>query len=314
MRRLVLAVALLALVTVTPAARAADPGPALRTPASRLAAALQCPATFTHVDHEPVLLVQGTNVKADEHWSWNYAKVLPDLGFDTCVVALPGRARGDIQLTSEYVVAAIRRIAALTGRRVDVIGHSQGSLQPRWAMRWWPDLPAKVDDYVSLAGSNHGIVAADGMCAGGSCFPAAWQMKSSSALLAALNRKHEDERGVAMTSIYSETDELVQPFETSALRGAANIVVQDICPGRPVDHVSLADDAVVFAFVHDALTHTGPASVSRAKVDCASAFMPGVTPADVLFGQARLYANTAVEVSTAQDSVDHEPALAPYAR
>ena len=33
----------------------------------------------------------------------------------------------------------------------------------------------------------------------------------------------------------------------------------------------------------------------------------------VVFGQGRLYTNTAVEVSTAQDSVPAEPPLAPYA-
>src|SRR5205823_12901620 len=132
--RLSVAVALLALVAAAPA-RAADPP--LDAPRAQLAAALRCPATFSHPEHAPVLLVHGTGLTPDESWSWNYGKVLPAQGYDTCTVALPDSALGDIQVASEYVVYAIERIHAITGRRVDVIGHSQGGLEPRWAVRWW---------------------------------------------------------------------------------------------------------------------------------------------------------------------------------
>src|SRR5687768_12203545 len=62
MRRLVCVAAIVAALAGTPAlATPKEPGPTLRTPAARLAAALHCPATFTHPAREPVLLVQGTN-------------------------------------------------------------------------------------------------------------------------------------------------------------------------------------------------------------------------------------------------------------
>src|SRR4051794_41732416 len=96
-------------------------GPKLRTPAKQLRAALTCPSAFTHPAHEPVLLVHGTGLDANESWSWNYAKILPPAGFDTCAVTLPDDALGDIQVATEYVVYAVEDIRAKSGRKVDVI-------------------------------------------------------------------------------------------------------------------------------------------------------------------------------------------------
>ena len=107
----VVAVALAA----APAARAADPP--LGVPAARLAAALSCPTRPDRSAREPVLLVHGTGLTADESWAWNYEKSLPLLGWRYCAVTLPEHALGDIQIASEYVVYAIRRMAALSHRR-----------------------------------------------------------------------------------------------------------------------------------------------------------------------------------------------------
>jgi triacylglycerol lipase len=312
-RALLVAVSVALLASALPAAAAA-PGPPLRVPGPDLARALQCPATFSHPDHNPVLLVHGTNLTADEGWGWNYGMVLPQLGFDTCLVTIPGRERGDIQVSSEYVVAAVRTIHSITHRRVDLIGHSQGAVEPRWAMRWWPDITRDVDRYISLAGAHHGIYATDGLCASGSCYPAAWQTRHGADFLAALNRGSERIRGVAMTSIYSETDDVVQPYQTSMLDGAANIAVQQLCPGRPVDHIGMVYDSVVFQLVIDALTHRGPAVAARAGVDCAQVVMPRVTPVDIAAGESRLYGNTALYSATATDNVGSEPPVQPYAR
>jgi triacylglycerol esterase/lipase EstA (alpha/beta hydrolase family) len=301
-------------VALGPPALADEDGPPLEVAAHDLAGALSCPAEFVHPEHDPVLLVHGTNVTASEHWSWNYGFVLPQLGYDTCLVQIPGRERGDIQVSSEYVVAAVRRIAELTGRRVDVIGHSQGTLEPRWAMKWWPDVAEAVDDYVSLAGPHHGILSADLVCVLGSCFPSAWQMKQGSAFIGALNRGSEAVGGVSMTSIYSETDDLVQPYETSMLDGATNIAVQDLCPGRPVDHIALAYDAVAFALTIDALDHPGPADAGRSGYDCSQYAMSGVSAFDIAAGEARLYGNVTLAFVYANDNTDHEPDLKAYAR
>ena len=98
----------------------------------------------------------------------------PRDGYDVCWVTLPDRSVGDIQVASEYVVHAVRTINARSGRKVDIVGHSQGGLEPRWALRWWPSLLSKVDDLVTLATPNHGTIVADPP--GPTC-PACWQMK-----------------------------------------------------------------------------------------------------------------------------------------
>ncbi|CAN5465043.1 hypothetical protein BH18ACT1_BH18ACT1_06010 [soil metagenome] len=103
--------------------------PALSVPTATLDAALSCPASFTS-ERQPVLLVHGTFVTPEENWSWNYGRALPARGYDVCTVRLPARATGDIQVASEYVVHAVRRIAAQSGGKVDVLGHSQGGLEP----------------------------------------------------------------------------------------------------------------------------------------------------------------------------------------
>src|SRR5436309_1552624 len=84
----------------------ADTGPALAVAEDDLKAALTCPSGFTS-DRDPILLVHGTAITADEHWGWNYAEVLPTLGFDVCLVHIPDREMSDIQVSAEYVVYAI---------------------------------------------------------------------------------------------------------------------------------------------------------------------------------------------------------------
>src|SRR5207237_1156355 len=81
-----------------------------------------------------VLLVHGTATTATETWPEGLGKTLPLAGFDWCMVQLPDRALGDIQISNQYVVAAVRTLARRTRRRVDLIGHSQGGLQTRWAI------------------------------------------------------------------------------------------------------------------------------------------------------------------------------------
>lgn len=270
-----------ALVPVAGSAARAAEGPALESDPQAMEDALDCPDAFDDPDREPLLLVHGTFATPEENWGWNYAAALPAAGWDVCTVRLPERSNADIQISSEYVVHAVRQMAARSGEPVDVMGHSQGGLQPRWAVKWWPDVQAAVDDLVMLATPNHGTVPADLAYEFG-CFPACYQMASQSNFIAALNRDGETPGDISYTSIYSLTDQLVQPAApepTAAIEGAANILVQDLCPGRPVEHVQFAYDAVVHSMVIDALTNSGPADPSRFDpLTCAEVWFDGVDP------------------------------------
>jgi triacylglycerol lipase len=312
MRRLVvvLLAPLLAAVACTPAG-----DPPLSVPEGLLADALRCPSVFTHRAHQPVLLVHGTFATPEENWSWNYLNALPAAGYDVCTVRLPDRATGDIQVASEYVVYALRRIFERSGSKVDVLGHSQGGLEPRWAVRWWPSLRTKVDDLVTLGTPHHGTVVADQATPLGAP-PAAWQMRTTARFIAALNSEDETPGPVSYTSLYTLADELVQPVvptPTAALAGGRNVLVQDLCPGRVVDHVGLAYDAAVHDMVIDAFTHSGTASPSRFdERTCLRVAFDGVAPEPLLStGIAELQDGSGF---TGAPNASEEPPLKPYAQ
>jgi triacylglycerol lipase len=289
-------------------------GPTLLTSKALLDDAVRCPREPTR---KTVLLVHGTSVTAEENWSWNYVKTLPHAGFDVCTVDLPDRELSDIQASAEYVVYAIRKLAQASGRRIAVVGISQGALQPRWALRWWPDIRHLVDDYVSMAGTNHGSLFADAACVT-DCLPSLWQQRVNGAnFLAALNKGDETPGDVSYTSVYSLTDEIIEPSAptpVAMIKGASNIAVQDVCPGRYVGHVQSAADAAYYGVVIDALTHVGPAEPSRVDRDfCTQAYMPYVDPAEAIRRSAEIYVYAGV-VQSQHAKVATEPALRSYAR
>lgn len=242
--------------TVSPAAQAADPP--LGT---------ECRGSFDDTVHEPVLLVHGTFTNGWEHWRWNWYSVLGDAGWDVCAITLPDRSLGDMQLQGEKVRDAILYIAGETGEKVDVLGHSQGAVHPRWAVKWWSDARASVDDLVMLAGPQHGTALGGNGSSPIGCFESCWQMMPGSDYLQVLNAVDETPGDVSYTSIYSAMDELVQPqvpASTSALDGGTNLLIQEVCPGRPVDHVFMMVDHAVATLVYDAFTGSGAADLARA--------------------------------------------------
>jgi pimeloyl-ACP methyl ester carboxylesterase len=309
--------ALVVLLALGLAAAACTPAgdPPLSVPERLLADALSCPTRFTHRAHQPVLLVHGTFATPEENWSWNYLNALPAAGYDVCTVRLPDRATGDIQVASEYVVYAVRRIYDRSGSKVDVLGHSQGGLEPRWAVRWWPSLRTKVDDLVMLGTPNHGTVVADQATPFGAP-PAAWQMRTNSRFIAALNSEDETPGPISYTSLYTLSDELVQPVvpaATAAVAGGRNLLVQELCPGRVVDHVGLAYDAAVHDMVIDAFTHPGTAEPGRFdRSTCLQLAFDGVAPEPLLStGIAELQDGSGFNGAP---NAAEEPPLKPYAQ
>lgn len=314
----VVALAVAATLAVPAAPARAATGPPLSTPADVLAAALSCTPPDRPSAAQPVLLVHGTGATAAENWGWNYARVLPALGFRTCTVELPNRALGDIQRSAEYVVHAVRTMAAASGGDVDVVGHSQGGLEPRWAVRWWDDVRASVDDLVMLGTPNHGTAVTNVVGVAG-CTGSCLQMQVGSKFLTALNGGDETPGAVAYTSVWTVPDELVQPSwpssaATARLAGASNLAVQSLCPGRPVDHLGLVADAVVHDAVVDALRNPGGAEPARffTPADCLRAAFDGADPVALApIGLAELLDGNPPPDGEWSRS---EPPLAPYAR
>jgi hypothetical protein len=311
MRGRLIALALLAVAaTWAPVARAQ--GPPLDVDPALLSAALSCPGGLGHPDRPVVLLVHGTGTTGQETWPEGLGRSLAVSGFDWCMVELPDRALGDIQTSSEYVVAAVRELGAATGRRIDLIGHSQGAVEIRWAVRFWPDVRAQVDDLVTLAGANDGVQSASFACSGGQCAPAIWQMRVGAALEAALN-KVPAPPGPSYTAIYSSTDELVQPASSATIPGASNVLLQELCPGRYVEHAYIVFDAPAVATTLDALSHPGAADPARVPREaCSQMSGPGIDPAASFAASATLGANALTAITT-HPAVATEPPLRGYA-
>jgi pimeloyl-ACP methyl ester carboxylesterase len=288
---MLVAVTLSAAALATPAravtyAPVDQPGPALDVPRAELAQALRCTGDLAGATVEPVLLIPGTTVTPQE-FAWNYEPALDALRRPYCAVTLPGHAMADIQVSAEYVVYAIRAMHSRTGRPIALLGHSQGGMIGRWALRFWPDLRRDVDDVIGMAPSNHGTIDANGMCSmPGGCAAAIWQQRSDAAFIAALNSRQETFPGISYTVIYTHTDEVVYPNTSdsgsSSLHGGggqiANVAIQSICPADVNEHLGIGTyDPVAYALALDALTHPGPADPARiARGVCAQQLMPGV--------------------------------------
>ncbi|MET3961511.1 hypothetical protein ABIE44_001445 [Marmoricola sp. OAE513] len=268
------------------------PGPALSVPRADLAAALSCHGDLRGSALQPVLLVPATSVTPEQNYSWNWEPAFAAQKRPWCTVTMPFQTLGDIQTVGEYLVFAIREVHRQAGRKIAVMGHSQGGMSMRWALRFWPDTRPMVDDVIGMAGDNHGTTLLDPVCVEGftTCTPQGWQQRSTSAFIEALNSRSETFAGISYTEIYSRTDEVVLPSTgakpSSALTGPGritNVATQSICALDVYEHLTVGTvDPVTYALATDALNHDGPAQASRiSRSVCLQPFMPGVNPLDL---------------------------------
>jgi hypothetical protein len=267
-------------------ASAADTGPKLTVPKASLEAGFACPIDPTDAKVTPTMLVTGTGVSGGEAYLIGQ-DAFEAYGHPVCIVNFPDFTTADIQVSVEYLVYGLRQEYKLAGRKIAVFGISQGGLLPRFALTYWPDLRSKVSDVVAAAGTQHGTNIGTPCSAANPCIPAGWQQAAGSKLLTAINSQPDETPGpVSYTTVRSLTDETVQPQDgpspTSALDGASNILIQDICPGRTTTHIGTALDSVTFAAIADAVATNGKrldgaADVSRFPDDvCDHPYAPGL--------------------------------------
>ncbi|MHC1558578.1 esterase/lipase family protein [Actinomycetospora sp. C-140] len=297
------------------------PGPALDVAQEKLDGSLDCSPDVDDAGRAPVLLVPGTTLTAEENFSWNYERAFAAAGRPYCTVTLPNHAMSDIQVSAEYVVAAIRTMNERSGQRVAVVGFSQGGMIGRWALRFWPDTRQQVGEMIGIDPSNHGTLDAYPVCAAAGCAPAFWQQQTLSAFTTALNSGTETFAGIDYTQMWTPTDEVVVPNlgprPSSALTTGegrrANISTFDVCPGHVADHLSMGSfDAVAYALVTDALDHDGPAKASRVdRAACLRPFHEGVDPVTFPGRLATYTAGIGAQVALYPHELA-EPPLKPY--
>ena len=235
-----------------------------------------CKPTAAHPD--PVVLVHGTFGNMTDSWE-ALSPLLANAGY--CVYALnyggsspgnPIQATGPIETSARQLSAFVDKVLASTGaRKVDIVGHSQGGMMPRYYIRFLGGA-AKVDTLVGLAPSNHGttlfglttLEAAFG--AGGSlpgCAACGEQM-AGSAFLTKLNAGHETEPGVRYTVIEGRYDEVVTPYTSAFLApgpNVRNVTLQDGCTSDLGDHLAIIYDRRALAYTMNALDPAHPVAV-----------------------------------------------------
>ncbi|MQY09565.1 esterase/lipase family protein [Actinomadura macrotermitis] len=231
-----------------------------------------CRPSFAHP--RPVVLVHGTF----ENMAFNWQKLSPELkkaGY--CVFALnyggakdaPIQGTGDIPTSAGELSAFVDKVLAATKTgKVDIVGHSQGGMMPRYYMKFLGGA-AKVNKLVGIVPSNHGTTAS-GLAALGSLLgitqavvqaaPAAGQQIVGSDFLKKLNADGDTVPGPTYIVLATKYDEVVTPYTSAFLNGsnAQNVLLQDKCAGDTNAHVGIDFDPVMVRFVLNSLDIWGP--------------------------------------------------------
>ncbi|WP_406461431.1 alpha/beta fold hydrolase [Streptomyces sp. NBC_01622] len=229
-----------------------------------------CKPSAAHPD--PVVLVHGTFANSTDNWLV-LAPYLEARGY--CVFSLdygqlPGvpliYGLGPIDKSAEQLQAYVDKVLAATGAaKVDLVGHSQGGMMPRYYLKFLGGA-AKVDTFVGIAPDNHGTTL-DGLTKLLPYFPGAEDVISAttpaladqiagSAFLAKLNAGGDTVPGVHYTVIATRYDEVVTPYSSQFLSGSDvhNVLIQNLCSVDLSEHALLGlSDRIAFHEVANAL-------------------------------------------------------------
>jgi triacylglycerol esterase/lipase EstA (alpha/beta hydrolase family) len=230
----------------------------------------------------PVVLVHGTFANGTENWITD-APALADQGY--CVFALTYgkmpyipilRAIAPVGDSAEQLSTFVDGVLAAThASQVDIVGHSQGGMMPRYYLKFLGGA-AKVHTLVGLAPSNHGTTL-DGLATLAEQIPGATTIVNSacpacidqvvgSTLLTKLNSGGDTVPGVNYTVIASRYDEVVTPYTTQFLSGSNvhNVTLQDLCSTDVSEHIAMAFDPVALHEAENALdpAHATPTNCS----------------------------------------------------
>ena len=208
-----------------------------RIAAVAVVVALTAPAAAQAND--PILFVHGWN-SSGSTWNTMIGRFAAD-GWTTAELNnWSYNTSQSNKTTASQVSAKVDEILAATGAaKVDVITHSMGGLSSRWYAKFLGG-DAKVDEWVSLGGPNHGTDTAY-FCFQTSC----GEMRPNSAFLRDLNAGDETPGAVNYGTWWSPCDEVINPDTSTPISGAAN--TQTAC----VSHSALKEDATIYAQVRD---------------------------------------------------------------
>ncbi|KAK0518058.1 hypothetical protein OC835_007966, partial [Tilletia horrida] len=269
------------------------------------------------------LLVPGTGTTGAESWDSSFAKVAPSLGFEPCYISPAPYLFNDTTLSAQYFVNAVRRLTAESGKAVPVMGWSQGNLIIQTALTFYPQVRSKVDRFISFAGDFRGTTRVGlllSLTSNKQVPPSVWQQAKGSQLLTALANAGGLNAIVPTTSIYSTSDEIVQPEDStpsasSYLNGATNVLAQTYCKGISIFHGGQLYSNFTFSVAKNALQSSDkvwdPSAFNKGY--CGGYVADGLQPSDKDAVQSAVLADLG-RLTSAQYSVPCEPVLPAYAK
>ena len=231
-----------------------------------------CKPTAAHP--RPVVLSNGTGANAYDDWA-GLSGVLKRDGYCVFAPNLGGpeggmfQAMGDIPTTAGQFGQYIDKVLAATGAsKVDIVGHSQGGMMPRYYLKNLGGA-SRVGTLVGLSPSNHGtnldgLVDAVRSLPGGGDFadgvigavcPACVQQEVGSSFLTTLNSGGDTMPGVNYTVVATRTDEVVTPYTSAYLSGptVTNLRLQNYCLIDGTEHINITYDHIAIQLVRNAL-------------------------------------------------------------
>ncbi len=219
----------------------------------------------------PVVLVHGTFGNMTDSWN-ALSPLLKNQGY--CVFALnygtpdlTGQIYGtsDIPASAQQLAGFVDQVLAATGAtKVDIVGHSQGGMMPRWYLKFLGGA-SKTGTLVGLAPSNHGTTlfglatlashysSLSGVIDAGCT--ACTQQFAGSSFLQQLNSGGDTVPGVSYTVIETTYDEVVTPYTSAFLSGPSvtNVDLQAQCALDGSDHLGIIYDQIALRDVLNAL-------------------------------------------------------------
>ena len=297
-----------------------------------LRAAIYIPSTFVTLNAlniSAIVMVPGTAVPGGQTWAVGYAKkFIQDKIANPVWLNIPSNTLQDAQISAEYVAYAINYISQYTGgRNVSVIAFSQGNLNTQWALKYFPSTRKVVSDYIGISPDYRGTVLAQVLCPGfprRPCPPSILQQFDNSMFVRKLRQNGGDSEIVPTTTIYSASDQIVQPQSgpnaSGFLFNASNNLIQELCPLQPAGliytHEGLLYNALGYALAVDAITHSGHADRNRMLANnpniCLLLTASGLTVNDVLTLES-VAITAALNIGTYFPKQFNEPSIKGYA-
>lgn len=219
----------------------------------------------------PVLLSNATLLDSYADWA-GFAKRLVDAGY--CVFSTnaggsegsPIQTVGPVAGTASQLAEFGNKVLAATGAgKLDVVGHSQGGMNPRYWIKYLGGAD-KIGKLIGLAPSNHGtelfglltlvhqIPPARDVV--GLPFPSFNDQTAGSKFITDLNAGGETVPGIDYTVIETRNDEVVTPYRSAFLKPAPNVhnvLLQDVCGRDQTDHIGISYDPIAQRLAMNAL-------------------------------------------------------------